>query len=403
MDLASLFTPSADERIGLELECGLVDSDTGRSAGYDRARPFLESVLREFEAEPATEAGALVGVELPGGAQLSLELGGAVEYSSAPFHAVTDLVAATRREMPAIAALARGANLSLLPGGLVPFTPTASIPWAPKPRIDIMRRYFRGLGAPAAYAESVMGLTLSTQTTLDYLSAADFREKLTLLVKVAPVAAAMFVNSPLEDGRVTGVLSRRMQMWSQVDPARCGVLGFAVRPDASAGDVIDWALSLPMIYRYDGSGYIPGPARPFRELMADGASPTLADWRSHLSQMWPHVRPRHTLEMRAFDGVSWAALGAGPAFCAGLAYHGPSRRAALALLADVSAADLEQAWEDVAAKGLDALVGRRSVGATAEALLGLARQGLRARAEAGVEGRDAPCLLDPWTRWYAPA
>jgi glutamate--cysteine ligase len=395
VDLGSLFTPSTEEWIGIEVECGLVDETTGQSAPYGGpcgSRRLLDRVVRELGAEPISEGGALVGAGLPHGAQLSLELGGAIEYSSAPYQSLGDLVVTARRDLRVIAGLAARGGLALLPGGLVPFTPPERIPWAPKPRIGIMRRYFRGLGAAAAHAESVMGLTLSTQTTVDYLSPEDFREKLAMLVKVAPVAAALFVNSPIEEGRPTGVLSRRMQMWGYVDPSRCGVLGFAARPDVSVAGVVEWASALPMIYRRVGGGYVSGPPRPFRELVehgfGDGTVPGPDDWRAHLSQTWPQVRARHTLEMRAFDGLPWAAFAAAPAFCVGLAYHPPARRAALALLDGVSAADLAQASEDVAVKGLDAMVGDRSVGETAEALLGLARQGLRAR-------RDAEHLLDP--------
>ncbi|GAA4162179.1 hypothetical protein GCM10022251_42730 [Phytohabitans flavus] len=402
MELEGLFTPAAEERIGIEVECGLVDDRLGQSAPYDGqcgSRALLERVRHELGAEPINEAGALVGVELAHGAQVSLELGGAIEYSSPPFRSLSDLVATTRHDLRAIASIAARSGLALLPGGLVPFTPRERIPWAPKPRIDIMRRYFQGLGPAAAYAENVMGLTLSTQTTVDYVSPEDFREKLALLVKAAPIAAALFVNSPIEEGRPTGVLSRRMQMWGYVDPSRCGVLGFAVRPDLSFADVVEWGSALPMIYRRVGTGYVPGPERPFRELVehgfGDGTAPGLDDWRGHLSQVWPQVRARHTLEMRAFDGPPWEALAAAPAFCVGLAYHAPARRAALALLDGLTAADLAQASEYVAVKGLDAMVGDRSVGGTAEALLGLARQGLRARAVAGLERADAERLLDP--------
>lgn len=395
MDLESLFTPAAEERIGIEVECGLVDVRSGQSAPYAGpcgSRRLLDAAVRELGAEPIVESGALVGAAFPHGAQLSLELGGAVEYSSAPYRWLADMVATARRDLRVIAGLAGRGGLALLPGGMVPFTPRERIPWAPKPRIDIMRRYFRRLGPAAAHAESVMGLSLSTQTTVDYLSPQDFREKLTLLVKVAPIAAALFVNSPVEEGRPTGVLSRRMQMWGYVDPSRCGVLGFAARPDVSVADVVEWAGALPMIYRHDGSRYVPAPDRPFRDLVAygfgDGTVPGPDDWRAHLSQVWPQVRARHTLEMRAFDGLPWEAFAAAPAFCVGLAYHAPARRAALSLLDGVHAADLAEASEDVAVKGLDAMVADRSVGATAEALLGLARQGLRAR-------RDGEHLLDP--------
>ncbi|MEJ3746239.1 glutamate-cysteine ligase family protein [Actinomycetes bacterium KLBMP 9797] len=411
-DLLALFAPSTRERVGLELECGLLDTATGRNVGYGGTRGtrrFLTALAAELGGDLLTEAGALAAVQLPGGAQVSLELGSAIEYSSAPFDSLTALVAETRRDMTAVAEVARRLGLSVLPGALLPFSPSTRIPWSPKPRIPIMRDYFRRLGPAAASAERVMGLTLSTQTTVDFVSAADFREKLRLLVMVAPIAAAMFVNSPLDEGQPAGVLSQRMRMWGQVDPSRCGVLDFAVRPDVSTADAMRWALGLPMIYRRVGAAtgasaagaeeYTAAPDRTFDELMrhgfGDGTHPTADDWRSHLGQVWPHVRARDTLEMRAFDGLGWPAFAAAPAFTVGLVYHPPARTAALALLHDITAADLVRASDEVAAKGLDALVGRHSVGALVEALLRLACQGLHARVEAGLERPEVVRLLDP--------
>ena len=406
IDFTTIFSGSPDtgERVGLELECGLVDPRTGRSAEYggpDGASALIRTIIAEFDARPIHDAGYLMGARLPDGAEFSLELGGALEYASRPVTSLMDLVRDTRRDLQAVSELAGCISLAILPSGLLPFTPVHRIPWIPKPRVGIMRDYFRDLGPAAAEAEAVMGLSLSAQTTLDYLSEEDFREKLRLLVLVSPIAAAMFVNSPLENGEATGVMSRRMQMWRRVDPARCGVLDFAVQPDYSVGDLVDWAMRLPMIYRGRGGGHLRAPDRPFAELVAagfdDGERPGADDWTSHLSQVWPHVRARRTLEVRASDGLNWPDFAAAPAFWAGLTYHPPARRAALALLDGVTSAELEEATGDIATHGLAARVGRRCVGELAGQLLGLAQDGLRARVEAKIEPPEVLDLLDPLT------
>jgi glutamate--cysteine ligase len=400
-DLAQTFTarPDTRERVGVEVECGLVEPTTGRAIRYPEGRALLAAVRREFGGEPIHEAGHLVGVALPGGAQFTLELGGALEYSSAPADSLAEVVAATERAMLAVADLADRQDIAVLPTGLLPFTAVREIPWTPKPRIDIMRRYFRGLGAAGAFADGIMGLSLSVQTSLDYMSTADLLEKLRVLTVASPVAAALFVNSPLENGAATGVLSRRMQMWRSVDPSRCGVLGLAVAPDASVDRLLDWVLELPMIYRRTGDRYLPAPDRPFGGLIRggfpDGGWPDPADWTSHLSQLWPQVRPRHTLEVRIPDGLGWPAFASAPAFWVGLAYHPDSRRAALALLDDLTGAELDRVTEEVAIRGLTAKAGARAVGELAERLLDLARAGLAARVAAGREPARVLDLLDP--------
>lgn len=399
--LAGTFTarPGTRERVGIELECGLVEPATGRALRYPEARALLNAVRREFGGEPIHEAGHLAGVTLPGGAQFTLELGGALEYSSAPADSLADVVTATERAMLAVADLADRLDIAVLPTGMLPFTPVAEIPWIPKPRIDLMRRHFRSLGAAGSLAEGVMGLSLSVQTSLDYVSTADLLEKLRLLAAASPVAAALFVNSPLENGAATGVLSRRMQMWTRVDPCRCGVLAVAVAPDATTDRLLDWVLDLPMIYRRTADRFLPAPRRPFGALVRDGfddgSRPARADWESHLSQLWPQVRPRHTLETRIADGLGWPAFASAPAFWVGLAYHPASRQAGLALLDDLTAEELDRVTEEVAVRGLTAKAGSRVVGELAERLVDLAGAGLAARVAAGREPQRVLDLLDP--------
>ena len=83
-----------------------------------------------------------------------------------------------------------------------------------------------------------MGLTLSTQTSLDYVSAQDFIEKMRLHVLAAPIVAALFVNSPIAEGDYFGGMSRRMQYLRKFDPRRCGVLSFALNKNANVLDVL---------------------------------------------------------------------------------------------------------------------------------------------------------------------
>ena len=402
--MLGVFTPSRDrrQRIGVELECGLIDPHSGQCVPYwgeYGSGRLLASIAQVFGGEPQCEAGAMLSVALPNGAQCSLELGGALEYSSPPLISLADLVEVTRRDLGRIADLARTLRIAVLPGGMLPFTAVESIPWIPKPRVQIMREYFRDLGPAAASAEAVMGLTLSAHTTFDYLSEADFAEKLRLLVRAAPVAAALFVNSPLEAGLPAGQLSRRMRLWQHVDPSRCGVLGFADEPGLSAGTVVEWALRLPMIYRAKGDRHVRAPRRTFAELIRhgfeDGARPGRADWRSHLSQVWPQVRPRHTLEVRAPDGLNWADFAAVPAFWTGLVYDASVRRDALTMLDAYRLSELDALVGGIATGAMWADLRGEPVGVAATELLRLADRGLRARVANGVEPPAVVGYLDP--------
>lgn len=410
VDLARAFDVPQDrsERVGIEVECGLVDPATGISVPYEgrgSGRALLSAICSEFDkATPLTDGPNLVGVRMPSGGELSLEMGGALEYSSEVYPNLGQAVRAAQEEIAVASRLAHSLGVAVIAGGILPFTPMASIPWIPKPRVQIMRNYFARLGDDGAFADGVMGLTLSTQVTLDYVSHADLFEKLRMQVLASPILAALFVNSPIAGGTDTGALSRRMQFWRKIDPARCGVQSWALHKGASVDDLIEQFLDLPMIYRDvpHGSscgGHAPGPLSSFRELVRngfpEGTRVTERDWRSLLCQVWPQVRVRNTIELRALDGTAWPAMPASPAVWVGLTYDRDARRAALDLLAGLTATDLDRAHLEIAATGLAASIGPYPVHELARELLGIARRGLAARVRDGIEPSEVLSYLDP--------
>lgn len=387
------------EAVGLEVEVGLVCRDTLRNVTYPQALGLLDDLVRACGAVPLLDGAYAIGVAMPCGGTFTLETGGALEYSSAAFATAAEAAADVRDNLLRAAAIGAARGIALLSGGIMPFAAADGIAWNPKPRVRVMREYFRELGPEGDHADEVMGLILSAQTSLDYVSHDDLMEKLRLLVRAAPVVAALFVNSPVAAGAETGVLSRRMQYWRHFDPRRCGVLGVALRDGAGVDDLVEWAAQLPMIYRLVDGSHVAAPAIPFRQAIrdgfGDGTYPTEADWELHLSQVWPHVRVRRTLETRLADAPPWPWFGSGAALWAGLTYDPAARRAAGELLRDLGAEDLDRAEADVAVKGLSASAGPYPVQDLARELLRLARQGLRARVAAGLERPEAVALLEP--------
>jgi glutamate--cysteine ligase len=404
-ELVDVFSPSAeqDERVGIEVENGLVDPATGCSVPYEGdhgSQALLHAILREWNGKALLVDKNIIGVGLPNGANFTLETGGALEYASKPSVGLVRAVGIARADLLRVAAIAENMGIALLSGGCLPFTPKARIPWIPKPRVEIMRSYFKQLGEPGMYADEVMGLTLSTQTSLDYLSHEDLIEKMRLHVLAAPIIAALLVNSPIAEGGYSGVMSRRMQYWQRFDPQRCGVLGFALNKDASVYDIIDWAIERPMIYRKANDGtHVAAPNRPFEDLMhygfGDGTWPSQEDFVLHLSQLWPHVRPRRWLEQRASDGLPWPYFSAAPAIWVGLTYDAEIRKEATAYLSDLTSFQLKSSVDDIAVKGLQASVGFHEVHDRALGLLRFARCGLEERVKASIDPAEVLSYLEP--------
>ncbi|MBB5922474.1 glutamate--cysteine ligase [Actinoalloteichus hoggarensis] len=404
-DLRSPFLrpPDAAERIGVEIEIAVVDPATGRAVPYlgeYGMERLLAVLLAEIGGEPIRDRGHLTGLRPAAGFSLTLEHGGALEYSSAPGDDLATVVGRMRESLAWVAEIAARLGMALMPGGNLPFDLVHQITRVPKARGDRMAEYFDSLGEAGRLGPTVMTTALSTQATLDYLDEDDLRAKIRMQAAASPVIAALSVNSPLAGGAPSGVLSHRGRCWQRTDPTRCGLLPPALREDMRIQDFVDWAADLPMMYhRIAEDDYRRGPDRPFRELLAagfaDGTLPDLADWRAHLSQIWTDVRLRETLELRAADGPCWPHSPAIPALWVGLSYHPPSRDAAWRLLKSYRPADLRAASEQSIRHGLAARIGGDSVREQAAELLRLAREGLEARVRAGVERPEVVAYLDP--------
>jgi glutamate--cysteine ligase len=404
-DLVQVFAKSSDstERIGLEVEVAAVDPVTGESCPYDGergVRALLETIERQVGGHGIRQGDDLVAVVRDDASQVTLEPGGAIEYGSAPADDVVGLMAKTTADLRLLADCAATLGIALVPGANYPFTDMSSVKWAPKRHSEIVRGYLAGIGTGGEWGPEVMALTLSTQVTLDYTGAADLHRKLCTQVAASPVATALFVNSPLKAGRWTGLLSQRMRYWTRHDPRRTGVLAPALDERFTVSNFIDWALSLRMIYRQDRNGdYVPAPGRSFGSLLDDGfddgSMPTWQDWLQHLSQIWTDVRLRGTLELRAVDGPPYRLLETVPAFWVGLTYDAASCEDAWELLRGYDATDYRNLMDEVASRGMRARLRGAPVREIATELLRLARRGMTARVDKGLEDPAVLRCLEP--------
>lgn len=401
--LRSLFakSPTATEKIGLEVESGVLDVATGRGAPYDGPggiADILSIAAGELDGELCHEGDNPMGVKLPGGGKITLEYGSAIEYASSPAADIATVVGETRAVLEHLAEIARDFGRAIVPGGIIPFNSIEDTPWVPKQVSPLMWDFFSRSGSVCG--PTLMTLSLSTQVTLDYLDEQDLAEKLRLQVAASSVLGAVFVNSPLANGRLTGELSTRSRYWANMDPDRSGILSVGLCDRMRVADFIEWALGLPMIYYQNADQvYRAAPERSFGDLLregfADGTALTPESWFCHLSQVWTDVRLRDTLELRGPDGPPYPYLTTIPALWVGLSYDRSARRAAWELLRHYTLADHEAARRELPARGLATRLGGDSVRELAGELLRLARAGLTARVASGVERADVLDYLDP--------
>jgi glutamate--cysteine ligase len=210
--------------------------------------------------------------------------------------------------------------------------------------------------------------------------------------------SALFANSSFSEGKLNGFASRRVDIWRDTDPDRCGILEFVFDPDFGYRNYIEWALEIPMFFIVRGDRYLAANGLKFREFMKSGLAgeqATLADWDTHLTTLFPEVRLKRIIEVRGADAASRELTCALPAVWKGILYDPQAREAAWLLTGGVSAADRDAGLVDVSRRGLAAEYAGRPVLELVRELVAISAEGLAAMVSRGEADPGEDGFLDP--------
>ncbi|MFB8006445.1 ergothioneine biosynthesis glutamate--cysteine ligase EgtA [Nocardia sp. NPDC056000] len=319
---------------------------------------------------------------LPGGSRVTIEPGGQIELSSAPFGTAAELCERLRTDTVRLREL-------LASHGIHTFSASADPARDPQrllqlPRYRAMERTFAGIGP---FGALMMCNTAATQVSVDAgADPADITARVTALYAIGPALLAAFACSPTLSGAPPGAwASQRMRTWLRLDHLR-------TRPpvhhwtDPVAG-YARWALDVPLLCIRPTN-----PDDAANPVNAGGGDPVTADWSAppgatfadwlcgaldeeigrrpdhtdldyHLTTVFPQVRASGHLEVRYLDaqpGDTWTV----PVHAIDALVSSPTVVAEATALA-ASTADL---WSEAARYGLADL----EIRATAVALLELA-------------------------------
>ena len=314
----------APPRIGAEVEVIPIDVRTGRPLPLDGGGGSTLAILRTVGPaagwrERRSAKANVPEVELPDGGRITFEPGGQIEISAAPNASLSALAAGLQATVATIADAA-APEVALLSCGIDPLTCIEDVaPQLDADRYRRMLRHFERIGPSGA---RMMRQTASFQVCVDGGELPDLTWR--ALNALAPYMVAMFANSPRYAGRETGHRSFRRHIWATLDPRRTGVLGLGEDP---ADEYLDFALDAPAFLLPD----IGGAAASFGTWLARGEV-TASDWCTHLSTLFPEVRPRGYFELRSADVVSPEWYAAPLVFVAGLVYHRPTLEVAAEVL-----------------------------------------------------------------------
>ncbi|MCX4096208.1 ergothioneine biosynthesis glutamate--cysteine ligase EgtA [Nocardia sp. alder85J] len=262
---------------------------------------------------PSSIAPQSPALPLPGGSRVTLEPGGQVELSSAPFADPAELCERLRSDTRLLQEL-------LEPHSVRMYAVAADAVREPQrvlrlPRYAAMERTFAGLGP---FGALMMCNTAAAQVSVDAgADQAEVTARWNALYAIGPALLAAFACSPTLSGAPEGSwASQRMRAWLRLDNAR-------VRPPVPhwsepAVEYARWALDVPLLcVRRAGDAecdWAAPPGATFADWLCGalddeiGRRPDREDLDYHLTTLFPLVRASGHLEVRYLDaqpGDGW--------------------------------------------------------------------------------------------------
>jgi len=388
--------PRSEWRIGTEHEKHVYRKHPLRSvpyAGADGIRALLEGVRQRTGWQFFHDGDDPIGLRNDGPVGgISLEPGGQFELSGAPHATIHAAAAELHAHLEDCRAVGGPLNIHFLGLGVTPLWSVAEIERMPKSRYAIMTPYMDKVGA---LGTSMMYRSATVQANLDFADEADMVRKMRVSLALQPVVTALFANSPFVDGRPSGYLSFRSQIWLDTDRARTGMLPFAFEDGFGFDRYAEHALDVPMYFVIRDHHYVDVAGESFRAFMRGelpqlpGERPTVRDWEDHLSTLFPEVRLKQFLEMRGADMGDAAHVLALPALWAGLLYDEDALAAAAALVADWTIEEMATMRNAVPRSAIHTPFRGGTVAGPAAEMVAIARAGLEARGQ-GEEQYLAP-------------
>src|SRR5215471_13590999 len=383
--------PSSKHQLGLEHEKFIYPVASAHTVPYegDSGIGALLARLQSYGYQPFRESPEQPVIALTREAEtISLEPGGQVELSGTPSVTARGVHGENQRHLSELRASCTELGLRTVAMGYRPFGTVAEMPWMPKTRYAAMRQTLSSRGRLALH---MMLMTATGQVSLDWADEADCVRKTVAIARLSPVMVALYANSPLVNGRPSGLMSYRSHVWTEVDPARCGFLPSMFDGSFSYRAYVEWGLDAPLLFLRRRDQYLL-PKMTFRELLRrgfEGAPARYSDWIDHLSTLFPEVRLKKVIELRGADCVRLELTGGLAAMWRGLLYAPTALSEAERLLPAFSYQQHVELAEVARKEGLRGTFRGLRLADLAKAVVEIAREGLRR-----LDPMDEP-LLEP--------
>jgi glutamate--cysteine ligase len=328
-------TRKDSEKIGIEMEMHAYDAQTlspiGTSSSKIEIQAFLKRIVEvsnPLKIKYDESSSLITDIFFKEGGNVSVEPGGQIEFSSAPFEKISDLVTNVVHGLKIIETASEG-NLVFLSHGTNPIALDDHPLLLPKERYQIMTRYFQS--APQLRGIDMMRHTATVQANLDIFGDKNWQDAVNLTLILIPLTRHLFANSKFFKNKKIMSYSERQEIWKKMDPSRSRIPAQLLFAENIECAYAQWAKKA-YVFFIEG---LPIHEQPlYQELTFEewfkngykGTRPTVESWENHLATLFPDLRLRDFLEIRHIDAQPFEHSLAPVAFFYALLKNNKTRR-----------------------------------------------------------------------------
>ncbi len=366
--------------------------------GKNGIESLLNTLKENSDWKAINEKNNIIGLKAENKSSISLEPGGQLELSGAPLKNLHMTCDETGTHLNQLRNALKKLNLGMAGFGFHPLSSREDFQFMPKGRYKIMKKWMPKVGDMGL---DMMLRTCTIQVNLDYSDEIDMVRKFKTATTLQPIITALFCNSPFYEGKPSGFLSMRTEVWRNTDKARSGIPVCLFEEGFGYQKWVDYLLSVPMYFVHRNGKYYDVSGSSFQNFLNgklkdfEGQRPTIKDWEDHMSVAFTDVRLKGFLEMRGADGGPWDRICALPAVWVGILYDKESLEAAEELAKHITFSEIIEATEACSKTGLKANLGKFKVQELAKELLSISKRGLQKRNQLDSSGQDETGFLSP--------
>lgn len=380
-------------KIGIEQEILGFTLDSFKRIDYQNGvKPILEFFANSKAWDPIYEGDLIIAVKKLG-TSISIEPGGQLEISCAPFLTVQENETVILEYREGLSEISKSLGIVWYCLGYDPVTPIDAVPWVPKKRYEVMRRYLAQFGVGA---DLMMKGSCTAQSNFDYSSESDMVQKMIATTAFSSIIELLTASSPFLEHKLSGYKSYRNYAWMNLDPARCGFLEMIFDADFGYDSYISYILKVPMFVVEREGDIFDMSGTDFRKFIKGGLGFTAnsKDWVTQVGSVFPVSRLRNAIETRTADSSRIDINLAQAAFWKGLLYDSISLGKTVSLAKELGLETLKQLHQNIYQQGFSYIGKNFSLKDITNDLLKYSEEGLeRIDAEQNTKDRS---YLEPF-------